>query len=166
MAKQISLEDLIEALSNAVIEAQDRIEQHQIKNLARYFDADNRPVSVEIILPSALPGQEDGVPHMVPLLALVATNPLRIKDVEISFDAEIGELGTFAAERDGEPAEPEDTSDEKAWRARVPKRSVKVDMQPGLLRSKGKSAHVVLRVEGCEPTEGMSRLINHLLKLI
>ncbi|CEE22200.1 hypothetical protein XACJK48_2970015 [Xanthomonas citri pv. citri] len=49
---QISLNDLIEALAGAVIDAQDRIEQHQMANLGAFFDEDNRPRSVLIRLPS------------------------------------------------------------------------------------------------------------------
>ena len=95
MAGEVSLNDLIEALANAVIEAQDRIEQHQISNISRYFDEDNRPISVDVKLPSLDPGadEDEDVDYRVPLLALVSSNPLRIKDVEISFDADISQVG-------------------------------------------------------------------------
>jgi hypothetical protein len=39
-------------------------------------------------------------------------------------------------------------------------------MRSGFLRRGIKTAHVVLRVEGIEPTEGMARLMQYLLKLI
>lgn len=159
MAGEVSLNDLIEALSNAVIEAQDRIEQHQISNISRYFDEDNRPISVNVKLPSLDPNsEEEDVNYRLPLLALVSNNPLRIKDVEISFDADIGEIGGS-----GESA---DSNAKKAWSEENAAKAVQVDMRSGLLRKDRKTAHVVLRVEGGDPTEGMSRLIHHLLKLI
>ena len=160
MARQVSLNDLIEALANAVIEAQDRIEQHQISNIRRYFDSDNRPVSVHLRIPSLDPKAEEGAEthYRVPLLALVSNNPLKIKDVEISFDADISEFSELEKEE-----EPKDT---KEWQGKSDGKAVKVDMGSGLLGKGKKTAHVVMRVEGGEPTEGMARLIHELLKLI
>ncbi len=177
MAGQVSFNALIEALAGAVIEAQDRIEQYQIANISRYFDDDNRPVSVNVRLPSVDPAAkpEDEVLYRVPLLALVSSNLLRIKEVEISFDAELGAFTETGAEAPA-PPEPETGGEEakkaraeaviKEWRARGPGKAVTVDMRAGMFRKKGGTAHVVLKVEGREPTEGMARLIEHLVKLI
>ena len=161
MAGEVSLNELIEALANAVIEAQDRIEQHQISNLSRYFDEDNRPVSVDVKLPSVDPAADEteDTNYRIPLLALVSSNPLKIKDVEISFDADISAVG-------GQEGKKEGSSDGKEWRGSDSAKAVQVDMRSGLLKRDRKTAHVVLRVEGGEPTEGMNRLIHHLLKLI
>lgn len=166
MAAQVSLNALIEALANAVIEAQDRIEQHQISNIRRYFDRDNRPVSVFVRVPSVHPeakvGSEtaagDDMMLRVPLLALVSSNPLKIKDVEISFDADIGDIAETAAA--------ETPVERKDWEHKGAAKSVQVDVRSGFLWSGRKTAHIVLRVEGAEPTEGMSRLMQHLTKLI
>jgi hypothetical protein len=160
MATQVSLNDLIESMANAVIEAQDRIEQHQIANIRRYFDSDNRPVSVHLRMPSLHPdaGEDDVEKLRVPLLALVSSNQLKIKEVEISFDAEIGEF------EDGD--EEEDPAKSKQWHEKGAIKAVKVDMRSGVLKRDRKSAHVVLKVEGGEPTEGMARLIHELNKFI
>lgn len=160
MAGPVSLNSLIEALANAVIEAQDRIEQHQISNIRRYFDSDNRPISVFVKTPSTHPDAEEGdeTDLRVPLLALVSSNPLRIKDVEITFDADITDVE--------EPKEDTKSPDQKKWESPLAAKAIQVDMRSGFLRRGGKTAHVVLRVEGVEPTEGMARLMQHLLKLI
>ncbi len=94
MATQTSLNDLIEALAGAVIDAQDRIELHQMSHLSDYFDEDNRPKSVTIRMPSLQPGAGEGDEDLyrAPILPLVSTNVLRIKDVEIRFDADLGSL--------------------------------------------------------------------------
>jgi hypothetical protein len=78
--------------------------------------------------------------------------------VEISFDADISEFAEVGNEQ-----EPKDT---KEWQGKSSAKAVKVDMGSGLLGKNKKSAHVVLRVEGGEPTEGMARLIHELMKLI
>lgn len=159
MSSRIALKDLIEALAGAVIEAQDRIEQHQIANLGSYFDENNRPKSVLLRLPSLQPGAQEGSEDLyrAPLLPLVATNMLRIKDVEISFDVDLG------APSDEEAAAAPEGDASTLWRdalGRV-KKSVQVHTR-GPLVGKRSSAHVVLRVEGTEPTEGAARLISQL----
>src|SRR4051812_29463822 len=101
MAAAVTLHDLIEGLANAVIEAQDRIERHQIGLISRYFDSDQRPVSVPIRLPSLSPRtvgpdgelvDPEDVFLNVPLLALVNMNLLRIKDFEVDFSLDLGAL--------------------------------------------------------------------------
>ena len=160
MATQVSLNDLIESMANAVIEAQDRIEQHQITNIKRYFDSDNRPLSVHLRMPSLDPNADENEEQRlrVPLIALVSSNQLKIKEVEISFDAELGEFENGEAD--------EDPAKSKQWSEKGAIKAVKVDMRSGLLKRDKKTAHVVLKVEGGEPTEGMARLIHELNKFI
>jgi hypothetical protein len=153
----VELHDLIEALAGAVIEAQDRIEQHQIANLGSYFDADNRPRSVLIRLqslsPDAHPGDEDL--YRAPLLPLVACNPLKIKEVEITFDVDLGTVG--------DPLDAATPQADSAWLD--PKRvrkTVNVQTTGNLLGRRKSTAHVVLRVEGGDATDGMARLMGHL----
>ncbi|SEN42533.1 Protein of unknown function [Luteibacter sp. UNCMF331Sha3.1] len=166
MATQTSLNDLIEALAGAVVDAQDRIEQHQVAQLSQYFDEDNRPKSVVIRMPSmhpaAQPGDEDF--YRAPILPLVSTNLLRIKDVEIQFDADLGSLVDRSA-AEGAPADaPQPTRD---WRAHpaAPKPRMQIDTTFGATGKRAGAVHVVLRVEACEPTEGAARLMNHLTQV-
>lgn len=163
MATRTSLNDLIEAIAGAVIDAQDRIEQHQVSNLSDYFDEDNRPKSVVIRMPSMHPdaSADDEDLYRAPLLPLVSTNVLRIKDVEVTFDADLGNL-TSSDESGGAAAAPKDGP--SGWRSKTQagKPSLQVDTTGGAPNRKGGSVHVVLRVEGTEPTDGAARLMNHL----
>ena len=112
----VSLDDLIEAIAAAVITAQDRIEKHQIKNLSNYFERDSenpelvRPISFVVALPSMTDDQSgDEIPEekiVVPLVAVIPQNQLKIKDVKITFDAghdqitELTETGNHQTEHD------------------------------------------------------------------
>lgn len=159
MAGQVSFHELIEALAGAVIEAQDRIERHQMAHLRDYFDQDNRPKSVTIRMPSLHPGAQEGDEDLyrAPLLPLVSLNNLRIKDVEISFDADLGEFGD---ETDATP-QAANTAGSDAWQSPPPPAPrIRVDTAKG--KRPGGGVRVVLRVEGTEPTEGAARLINQL----
>jgi hypothetical protein len=170
MAFQLSLNELVEALAGAIIEAQDRIERHQISNLARYFDEDNRPLSVNIRLPSLHPQAETGdeETYRAPYLALVSANLLKIKDVELSFDVDLVEIGEPApggAAAAAPPVSPPVKGSVQAAQAtRAPTRNVQIDMRAGFLRRRAGAVHVVLRVEGSEPAEGAARLVNHLVQ--
>src|ERR1700750_1323573 len=108
MAAQTSLNTLIEAIAGAVVDAQDRIEQHQMAHLSDFFDEDNRPKSVVIRMPSLQPhaGENDADLYRAPILPLVSTNVLRMKDVEIRFDADIGPLVEGEVADDAQNHEP------------------------------------------------------------
>jgi hypothetical protein len=159
MASNLPLNDLIEALAGAVIEAQDSIEAHQISNLLGYFDTQHRPKSLTVRLPTVDPLAEQGAEdyYRAPLLPLVSTNQLKIKDVEITFDVDLGQFTEEAAPVSAGLDADDDLTEN------IPKKSIFVHMGSGS-RDKGGRIHVVLRVEGTEPTEGAARLINHLSK--
>ena len=103
MAGPFTFDDLIEALANAVIEAQDRIERYQIDSLKSYLDDDNRPHSLDLRVPSLRLDAEpkDGESFAedaisVPLLALVKRSHLTIKDLEVDFEVDLVDLGSPA----------------------------------------------------------------------
>lgn len=163
MADRESLENLIEGLAGAVVEAQRRIESYQIKNFLSYFDKHNRPKGIDILLPSLHPEKKDeDVVYHVPYLPLFASSLLRIKDVEISFDTDITGL-TETVSEDEEPPENMAVGDSDVLGSSK-KKSISLDIRGGVLRRKAGRAHVVLRVEGSEPSEGMARLIDRLLQ--
>jgi hypothetical protein len=155
MSGTMTFHSLIEALAGAVIEAQDSIEMHQLSNLRDFFDEDNRPRSVTIRLPSQHPQAEEGDEDLyrAPLLPLVSTNNLRIREVEISFDADLADLGTE------DPDVPAPGAAD-AWESPRPA-ARHVGLDTGRGRGVG-NVHVQLRVEGTEPTDGAARLMNHL----
>jgi len=152
MADRASLENLIEGLAGAVVEAQDRIEQRQIEIFESFFNKYGRPKKFDVRVPSLHPdrmGEE--VRYRVPLLPLVASSLLRIKDVEISFDTDIQGI---ADDDIGE------TPDSKKPRA------INLNIRgAGVFRKKAGTAHVVIKVEGGDISEGMARAVDRLLQV-
>ncbi|KPC52584.1 DUF2589 domain-containing protein [Amantichitinum ursilacus] len=162
MATPLTLKDLLAALSGAVIGAQDQIEQHQLANLSGYFDEDNRPRSVQVRLPSMTPGADEGEEdfYRAPLLALVPANPLQIREVEIEFDVELGELGNEP--QTGNAAAPTSAgTGDTAWNDGTPRKTVQIDAQPGKKQSVGK-VHLKVVVHSTEISAGMAKLTNQL----
>jgi hypothetical protein len=163
MPTQTPLPGLIEAMASAVIDAQERIEKRQLSYLGDYFDDDNRPKSIVIRMPSMHPdaSADDEDLYRAPLLPLVSTNFLRVKDVEISFDADLGNL---VEEEHDEPSETTSVKKPRPWGRRREGKSPVVQVDTSIKSGKSKSGavHVVLRVEGTDPSEGAARLMNHL----
>lgn len=168
MTRPASLESLIEAMAGAVVDAQGRIEDAQVAHIARFFDDDLRPRSVVVRVPSMQAGAPDGGEDLyrVPLLPLVPTTSLRIKDVEISFDADLGTLfsDTPAADEDDAANTGAGEPHAQGWRfgRRFRRKRVGVDTARRSRAGSSSSVHVKLRVEGVDPNEGAARLINHL----
>ena len=162
----LSLNHLIQSIAGAVAEAQDKIQRFQISTVRQYFDKDNRPVSVDVRLPSLSQGATEGDERLVrvPLLALVGSRLLGVKDMEISF-----EIGLNGHEEPGPDAQPDQPAADQDGKAAWPTESHKplsVDLGARRNGDAGALARVTLRVETQPPSDGMARLIQHLDKLI
>jgi hypothetical protein len=95
----VPLQALVHAIVSAVTGAQQEVEKTQIANLISFLDQEHRPLTLQLRLPSlrpeAEPGEEDY--YQAPLLALIPHTTLRIKQVEFSFDIELGDLAAPAS---------------------------------------------------------------------
>jgi len=161
----LSLHLLIQSIAGAVAEAQDKIQRFQVSTVSKYFDEDNRPVSVDVRLPSHSPNASEGDERVVrvPLLSLVGARLLAVKDMEISF--EVG-LNGHEDEADATPqSSPVDDDDQSSWPDESHK-ALGVDLGARRSGEGGPLARVTLRVETLPPCEGMARLIQNLDKLI
>ncbi|WP_236237380.1 MULTISPECIES: DUF2589 domain-containing protein [Pseudomonas] len=155
-----SLHHLIQSIAGAVAEAQDKIQRFQMSTVRQYFDEDNRPVSVDVRLPSQAHDAAEGEERLVrvPLLSLVGSRLLTVKDMQIDF-----EVGLHADQSDAKPA-PAEGSD-SAWPTDT-HQPLNVDMGVRRNGEGGPMARVTLRVETQPSSEGMARLIHNLDKLI
>ncbi|MFD2232853.1 DUF2589 domain-containing protein [Phaeospirillum tilakii] len=162
----LSLHQLIESIAGAVAEAQDKIQRFQISTVSRYFDADNRPVSVDVRLPSLSLDAEQGDERLVrvPLLSLVGSRLLSIKDMEISFEVGLGNPDGKAEAKSPASADPV-RNGTPGWPSE-PHQPLGVDLSARRNGATGGTARVTLRVESQPPSDGMARLIQQLDKLI
>lgn len=92
----ISLHELISALSGAVVQAQDAIQQHQLLLLGQFFDDTGAPKSVTITVPNLSRDRDESPTTQlsVPRISLVEATLLQITEFEVSFDVELGDLNT------------------------------------------------------------------------
>jgi hypothetical protein len=166
MADFVAFEALIHAITSSVTAAQQEVEKAQVANLVTYLDREHRPLTLQLRVPSirpeAEPGEEDF--YQAPLLALVPRNMLRIKQVEISFDIELGGLADAASAPRVKPDAPVSASAAAVLASQL-RRDLNVNPAvSATVKQQGTSAHVVLTIEGVESPEGVSRLVMEMTK--
>jgi hypothetical protein len=166
MADFVPLQALVHSIASAVTDAQQEVEKAHIANLVSYLDREYRPLTLQLRVPSirpeAAPGEEDA--YQAPLLALVPHSMLRIKQVEISFDIELGGLADTASA-------PKTKSDAPAAAKAVDVLSAQLtrnlNVNPAVsatVKQQGTLAHVVVTIESVDQPDGVSRLVMDLTK--
>lgn len=168
MPTTITLNDLVEAIADAVIEAQDQVERYQTSLLRSYFDKDNRPRYVRLRVPSLREGADEHAEEelVVPVLALVGATRLAIKELEVSTTVTLGDVADFIEE--GTAAKPDDgAEDEDGSRGKSgPRRGVRVDLGASASDPSSATASLKLNLQAIEPTEGLTRVMIELNKRI
>jgi hypothetical protein len=166
MADFVPLQALVHAIASAVTDAQQEVAKAHVANLATYLDREHRPLTLQLRVPSirpeAAPGEEDT--YQAPLLALVPQSMLRIKQVEISFDIELGDLADPASA-------PKTASGVPATAKAADVLSVQLtrnlNVNPAVsatVKQQGTTAHVVVTIESVDQPDGVARLVMDLTK--
>jgi len=170
VAEFVPLQALIHAIASAVTEAQQEVEKAQVANLLTYLDREYRPLTLQLRVPSirpeAAPGEEDT--YQAPLLALVPQSMLRIKQVEISFDIELGDLADPAtAPKTKQKTKSDAPATAKAADVLSAQLTRNLNVNPAVsatVKQQGTSAHVVVTIESVDQPDGVSRLVMDLTK--
>ena len=99
-----SLNDLINAIQHAVIEAQEMAEDHHIDLVSRFFKEDpatgqTRALTQDVWVPDLRPNAEEGgmIKIAVPLISLASLGAIRIKELRVEFEARLSSLDTVEA---------------------------------------------------------------------
>ena len=191
MADNVGLHDLIGSLAASIVDAQGVVERHFVALVSRYFHDDGRARSLHLQLPdtasTAAPGS---FVHMaVPVLSLVESSMLSIKEMQIDLEVELGGIGDIASGAQEAPlgapidlpamlgdddqplsgpvapAGPVAAHDLGTLAAAPPSRSLTVGIG-SRSDSGGPMAKLSIKVEARPPSEGMLRLITQLNKVV
>lgn len=176
---QISLDSLVAALASSVAEAEHVVRTHQLRNLRTFFNDDNKPVTVELQVPSvrsdAKPGEHDNL--AVPLLTLINVSNMSIAEMEVTFSTSLGDVNMPDEEElDHEPMSfqgkeapseadialerEEQMRDHLGWSAS--RDGVAIDVSTSPTTAESGRASVTLKVRTSETPEGLARLIARL----
>ena len=106
MAGAVSLDSLIASLTSAVATAQDAVHRQQLALIGSYFDAEGRPLSFQMRLPStaSTAATHDYRQVALPLVALVEPNMLAISEFSIDCTVQLDTLIASIAARGAAPA--------------------------------------------------------------
>lgn len=186
MTASLSLDEMVTALANAVTEAQTKVERYQVAAIKSYFKEDGHPETLTIKLPRLGSHVEDGeeVSLDVPILALVGTNVLKIREFEVDFTVQLASIGTSVPTSSGRmnntllrsqagvaanAAVQETTGPKPALAATESDPAnptfhdpLLIDLKSASAGPTGASAKVRVKVESQDQTEGVARLLNHL----
>lgn len=174
-----SLDDLINAIQYAVIEAQQVAEDHHIDLVSRFFeegdDGKTKAVTQEVWVPDVRPNAAEGALMKidVPLMTLASLGAMKIKELKVEFTARLSSLDTEDDDEDEKPASRKPARKEKgqgpfAKRLRGKRKRMAFDFKKGADASSGEStvAKISITFEGTEPPEGVVRLNDQVLKTI
>ena len=155
VANVISLKALVQAITSAISAAQSEVDRQQVTTLSEYFDDNLRPRVMRMRLPSLRPDDNGAeIIHAVPVLTLVSPSQLRIKEVEFQFRVAMGDISAHR-DIDGHP-----TLDDFNSSFRV----LSIDPAPGVFGRRRPTAKVSVKVESCDQSEGLARMIGELNK--
>ena len=176
-----SLNDLINAIQHAVIEAQEMAEDHHIDLVSRFFREDpatgqTRALTQDVWVPDLRPGAEEGAMFKiaVPLISLASLGAIRIKELRVEFEARLSSLDTVEvpAAPAVSPLRPLASGAPKGgglfgqlFRG-GPRRNMAFDFKKGADDSTSTVAKISIVFEGTNPPEGIVRLNDQVLKSI
>lgn len=193
MPEPVSLHDLVGTVAASIVDAQGQVERHFIDRISHYFDAEGRPLSLALKMPR--PSTIDAGEYMqvaVPLLSLVESNMLAIRDLKIELDVELGSVSSNPAApasnppaapaapprtgapidvplagRQPEPAPAAAPAPQGAAAMAAPAPVEKMLMLGiGSRQDSGPRARLTINVAAQQPSEGMMRLLTQLNKLV
>lgn len=146
MAQQ-NLDDLLQAIHDAVIEAQIITEKQHINQLQKYFNEDGTPQMLTIRVPSMHQNAAEGDTETlnVPMITLIPPSAIKIKRMKVDFKVALGSI---------------ETKDNT--------KTLRVDIggSGGLFGKSQNTANVEITFIGADPPESFLRINDHLVKSI
>lgn len=137
----------MEAIHDAVLEAQTITEKQHINQLQKYFNEDGTAQMLTIRVPSLNPEAAEGETEtlQVPMITLVPPSAIKIRRMKVDFQVALGGI--------------ENRRDSKVLR-------VDIGGSGGLFGKSQNTAHVEITFVGTDPPESFLRINDHLVKSI
>lgn len=168
MSADTSLSSIIVAIASSLGDAQQKLEEQQVRNLLNYFKRKEGrkgffPRRLKIQLPSLRPNAQRGETDTfcVPYISLIPHTGLKIDQAEVAFSVTIGNLNEDVVPR---PDISPDNLDapEALMPGSLPELSV--DIGGAFGKKNGLAADIKVTVSGVDMAEGAARMINELIK--
>lgn len=152
MAQQ-RFDQLLQAIHNAVLRAQELTEEQHIHQLDKYFDQDGKPLMQELQVPTLDPDDDPDtmVTIQVPLMSLLPPSAIKIKELKVSFKAALGKIKLTDHDGDGPGA---------------PSLDMDTGGGGGLFGKNQATADIDITFESGDPSESFLRINDYLIKSV
>ncbi len=187
-----AIDDILKAIHNAAIEAQQLTEQQHIRQMHRYFDPETgRALTIPIQIPNTDINAEEGKEFIeveVPMLTLMPPTSIKIKEMEVEFEVTMSGFANQKKEKKGfhfkkklrkdtpespeTDAEPSEGSEdpEEGQEEEEPEDThsgpLHVDLKSGFAGFGGTKAKIRIVLVGCDPPEALMKIDNELVKVL
>jgi hypothetical protein len=162
MANSTSLEDIVRAIAQSIMQAQHMVEKEQVSNFASFFNEDRQPTSIDIRLPAthSTAAPDDMLHYRLPLLSLVPHSSLVIGEAEIDLDLELGGFEEIDREGDNNAF-----MDQTGKAAPAEKKAMLMVSASSAAKNTSRSiAHIKLKLQAADKAEGLARLLDDVVK--
>ncbi len=162
----IRFDQLVSALSGAVVDAQYQLQKTHIGGLYRYFEKDGSPISVALQIPRVSPetGKQESIKVSVPLITLVKPSQMSIQEMQITMQVDMSEINKTVEMIEKQNDSMEKTNILYSWKAPEYQIPLATSTTTGKKPGEVGLAQVTLRVTTEETPEGLARLLDHLNK--
>ncbi len=152
MAQQ-RFDQLLQAIHNAVLRAQELTEEQHIHQLGKYFDDEGKPIIQELQVPTLDPDDDPDnmVTIKVPLMSLLPPSAIKIKELRVSFKAAMGKIKLTDKDGDGPQA---------------PSLDIDTGGGGGLFGKSQATADIDITFEAGDPSESFLRINDYLIKSV
>lgn len=144
--------DLIRGLQHSISSAMEMIESRNIEVLNKYFTDSGEPVTKKIHI-------NQNTSLNVPLISIVNTSALNIKEVDLEFDVKVNDMDLKQKSHSAGVVD----EDDEFYADRIERSSLKVSFLGGKSDS---TMNVKIKFEAAPVPEGMSRIISEYDKVI
>lgn len=144
---KLDLNLLFHGIQDAVLNANGRVHSQHLELMDEFFDEENKPIMIQMNIPTLT---NEGTIYQslkVPKLTLVPLTSMKVKEVNLDFKVNLSQIIN----------EPDQEANN------IPPRSQKSNRSK-IGESDDNLVNVQIRLEGCEPPEGILKINDYFLK--
>jgi len=164
MAEYISFDKMLQAIHNAVLQADNMIQQQHMRQLTHYFNEDGTPICRTIKVPNVnyfIEGEDKNIDEWidvkVPLITLLPISSIKMKEMSMEFKVKLKGFGELSA--NGLDIKELKTREDSSLK------SLQMDITSASF-GKHPLADVKIIFEGTEPPEASLRISENYYKMI
>lgn len=164
--KNINLDGLLYSIQDAVNNSNESVRQQYFADLEEYFDANGKPVMIDMNMPYVTEQGTEFRKFQIPKLTLMPLSIMKVKEIDIDFKVALSQLPLQLQDENSVNGTKHETSEEKTGIFRKQKKAdLQVDIENTCQNSDDR-AHIHIKMEGSEPPEGVIKINDYFMKYL